>query len=498
MAAALQSADRQHQAKGQRLGGELLLLVAITAAGAALRFSTLGLQSLWYDEAFGAVHLFNGSFGHLLHQLPRTENTPPLWYVLEWLVVQALGRGAVALRLLSALAGTALIPVSWAIGRELAGRRAGAVTAALVAANPLFFWYSQEARAYSLYVLLLAVAFLAFLRAERAATVGRAVAFGLLADLALLSHYFAAFLVVPMAIYLLRRRERRASQLPALSLIGLCGAALLPLAIAQGGKGAEWIARSSLLGRIEAIPQYLLTGYSGAPLGHSVELAVAAPLLVGALLGAAGAWRRGRSLAPVGMTLGVAILGAAIPLFLIAFGQDYFDPRNVIGALFLATCAAGALIGLAARPLLAAVSVCAFLAISVAIDLDPRLQRGDWRGVAAVLAAAQRHLGGGPLVINTVHLGTAPLQYYLGAKPLQAAASARLLVQVGYAPLAPNPTAPPLPGFDLVRATAVHGIDLYLFAAAKPVALQRRELAARTITPSAGPAEPLLYLPPAR
>src|SRR5579875_2841733 len=458
MAAALQSADRQHQAKGQRLGGELLLLVAITAAGAALRFSTLGLQSLWYDEAFGAVHLFNGSFGHLLHQLPHTENTPPLWYVLEWLVVQALGRGAVALRLLSALAGTALIPVSWAIGRELAGRRAAAVTAALLAANPLFFWYSQEARAYSLYVLLLAVAFLAFLRAERAATVGRAVAFGLLADLALLTHYFAAFLVVPMAIYLLRRRERRASQLPALSLTGLCG----------------------------------------APLGHSVELAVAAPLLVGALLGAAGAWRRGRSLAPVGMTLGVAILGAAIPLFLIAFGQDYFDPRNVIGALFLATCAAGALIGLAARPLLAAVSVCAFLAISVAIDLDPRLQRGDWRGVAAVLAAAQRHLGGGPLVINTVHLGTAPLQYYLGAKPLQAAASARLLVQVGYAPLAPNPTAPPLPGFDLVRATAVHGIDLYLFAAAKPVALQRRELAARTITPSAGPAEPLLYLPPAR
>src|SRR5579875_3913715 len=228
MAAALQSADRQHQAKGQRLGGELLLLVAITAAGAALRFSTLGLQSLWYDEAFGAVHLFNGSFGHLLHELPRTENTPPLWYVLEWLAVQAFGRGAVALRLISALAGTALVAVSYLVGRELGGRRAATFAAAFVAANPLFFWYSQEARAYGLYTLMVGLAFLAFLRAERQPTVARSAWFGLFGALALLTHYFAAFLVVPMALYLLRRRSRLPGQLPGLLMVGLCGAALLP------------------------------------------------------------------------------------------------------------------------------------------------------------------------------------------------------------------------------------------------------------------------------
>ena len=62
------------------------------------------------------------------------------------------------------------MPVAWAIGRELAGRRAALVAAALVAVNPLFVWYSQEARAYALFVLMAAVAMLCFLRAEREPT----------------------------------------------------------------------------------------------------------------------------------------------------------------------------------------------------------------------------------------------------------------------------------------------------------------------------------------
>ena len=96
----------------------------------------------------------------------HTENTPPLWYLLAWADSRVLGTGEVALRLPSALAGIATVPVAWAIGRELAGPRAAAIaTAALVAVNPLFVWYSQEARAYGLFVLIAALAMLCFLRA---------------------------------------------------------------------------------------------------------------------------------------------------------------------------------------------------------------------------------------------------------------------------------------------------------------------------------------------
>ena len=151
-------------------------------------------------------------------------------------------------------------------------------------------WYSQEARAYGLFVLT-SRARDAVLRARAATSRRRArlAAFALAGALALLTHYFAVFLLVPMALWLLRDAAHAAGGAArpsrALAVVGL---ALLPLISAQGGHGTQWIGRWALSSRLQAIPQYFLTGYSGAPLGHGVELLVALPILAGAAL---GAWR---------------------------------------------------------------------------------------------------------------------------------------------------------------------------------------------------------------
>ncbi len=42
-------------------------LAALLLLAAALRFSTLGLQSFWYDEAFTPVHVLHASLGATLH-----------------------------------------------------------------------------------------------------------------------------------------------------------------------------------------------------------------------------------------------------------------------------------------------------------------------------------------------------------------------------------------------------------------------------------------------
>ena len=119
----------------------------------------------------------------------HTENTPPLWYLIAWADSRVLGTGEYALRLPSALAGIATVPLAWAIGRELTARRATAIAmAAFVAVNPLFVWYSQEARAYGLFVLFAALAMLCFLRALRVPGAARMAAFALSGSLALLSH----------------------------------------------------------------------------------------------------------------------------------------------------------------------------------------------------------------------------------------------------------------------------------------------------------------------
>jgi mannosyltransferase len=465
-----------------------LALLVVLAAG--LRLGTLNLQSFWYDEAFTPVHVLHASLGATLRAFVHTENTPPLWYVAIWGWGRLFGTGVLALRLPSALAGIATVPVAWGIGRELAGRRAAIVTAALVTCNPLLVWYSQEARAYAFFVLFVALAMLCALRADRDPTPRRLALFALSAALALLSHYFAVFLLIPMVLWLLRPRrasaERpRPSRLPiflAVAALAVVGLALVPLILAQGGHGTQWIGQWPLSERLEAIPQYYLTGYSGAPLGHGIELLVALPILVGIGF---GLWRvlTPRESDGALLALAIAACGVLIPLALALGGADYLAPRNLVAAMIpltamIAVIVAARRTGAAGLAIAGAIAL-AFLAISVDVDLSPRLQRGNWRGLARVLAAGGT--GARERAITTVELGAAPLEYYL--PPLHNLARdtrvrVREIDETGYEPLRPGAGTPPASGFRLVGHADVNGLILYRFRS--PVARTVSEVALRT------------------
>jgi 4-amino-4-deoxy-L-arabinose transferase-like glycosyltransferase len=486
-------------------------LAVLTILAAALRLSTLDLQSFWYDEAFTPIHVLHPSLWATLRSAAHTENTPPLWYLLAWADSRVLGTGELALRLPSALAGIATVPVAWAIGRELAGRRAAIACAALTAVNPLFVWYSQEARAYGLFVLTSALAMLCFLRAARAPVASGSAdgawrsppmaAFALSGALALLTHYFAVFLLIPMVLWLLADRSRRRAALPAVGALVLVGLALLPLISAQGGHGTQWIGLWPLPERLLAIPQYYLTGNSGAPLGHGVELLLALPILAGLLL---GAWRMierpleavarrfgGEQAARLaderrGALIALALLaaGVLIPVVLALLGADYLAPRNLVAAMIpltalIAVVVASPRTGLVGAALVTTIAL-GFLAISLDVDLSPRLQRGNWRELAHVLGAA-----GTGRAITTVELGGAPLQYYLpGLRNLAPGRSVLVseIDETGYAPLRSSAGTPPAPGFGLRARLDIDGLLLYRFRSSVPRAVSGAALRRHVIT----------------
>ena len=471
-------------------------LVGLTLFAAVLRLSTLDLQSFWYDEAFTPIHVLHPSLWATLRSVTHTENTPPLWYMLEWADSRLLGTGEVALRLPSALAGIATVPVAWAIAREIEGsptRRAAVVCAAIVAVNPLFVWYSQEARAYALFVLTAALAMLCFLRALREPTTRRMALFALTGALALLTHYFAVFLLIGMALLLLRDRARRRVALPAVGVLALVGLALLPLISAQGGQGTQWIGHWPLSERLQAIPQYYLTGYSGMPLGRGIELLVALPIVAALAL---GGWRMRASRerhdpdrwnvrrAGVWIALVIAACGVIIPIVLVGFGADYLAPRNLVAAMIPVTAVIAVTsmwpgtgrIGIG----LAALIAVAFLAVSLDVDLSPRLQRGNWRDVAKALRGAPSDRA-----ITTVELGSAPLEYYLhGLHELHERSSVLVseIDETGYAPLRASAGEPPAPGFDLKARLDIDGLIVYRFVSAMPRMVGEATLRRHVIT----------------
>ncbi|WP_299473450.1 glycosyltransferase family 39 protein [uncultured Roseibium sp.] len=136
-----------------------ILLTAILLIAAVLRFHNLDRTSLWYDEAVSWSQS-NGSITELL-TLVASDNYPPLHNIVLWLTMPVLGDSETALRLPSASLGLLSVWLVYLIGKQLQGREAGLLAAALLAISPLHIWYSTEARMYA----LLAACGLAFLLA---------------------------------------------------------------------------------------------------------------------------------------------------------------------------------------------------------------------------------------------------------------------------------------------------------------------------------------------
>src|SRR5690348_12826983 len=241
----------------------LQLLAGITLAGALLRFLTLDVQSYWLDEV-ATVNILHHGFGGMLSAVSAGESTPPLYYGVAWVWAKVFGTNEVGLRSLSALFGTATIVVAFMLGREVAGRRAGLIAAALCAFNPLLVWYSQEARSYALMVLLTALSLLALLRAIDDPTPWRLARWALVAIAAMATHYYAGFLVGAEAVWLLYRCPLRRQAALAVTAAAVAALALLPLALHQRSTGAaRFISESSLAKRLVQVPKQFATGYQG-------------------------------------------------------------------------------------------------------------------------------------------------------------------------------------------------------------------------------------------
>jgi len=182
-------------------------IAACTLLGAAIRGWDLGGSPLWLDE--------NATFLSLQHLWDRGAEAPffvqasnPVYYTLLWAWTQLAGDSATALRALSALAGTACIPVGAALGRQLGGRSAGRLAALLIALHPLQIHYSREARAYALWTLALLLATAALRRAVLRDT-GRSWALAAFAWLAAFGvHVFTAFALPATAACVLWARDR--------------------------------------------------------------------------------------------------------------------------------------------------------------------------------------------------------------------------------------------------------------------------------------------------
>jgi mannosyltransferase len=476
------------------------LLAAFTIAAALIRFATIDVQSYWFDEALTA-HLVGLPFGDMLSRIPDTELTPPLYYVVAWPWAHVFGTHEAALRSLSALFGIATVPVAFAAARELFSKAAAAlVAAALVAFNPLLVWYSQEARPYSLLVLLCALSLLFFARRQPWA-------WAVVSALALLTHYFAAFVVVPEGLWLAWVCRPRQRAVAAGAFVAAVGIALIPLAAHERSKiGTGYIEGLSLRRRAIGVPEDYLTGLV-VKFDSTWEQLLEAFALVVAALGVSLAVARTDAAARRGALLAgaLAVAAAGVPLVLALFGADFLNTRNAIAGCLPALLVLGAGFGATRAPrALALGGVAALCAVGVATTVvfaaDSDYQRSDFRGVAeAVGPLRQERAVVVPGVAGEVAMG----EYLSGLSrmPAQGARVSEVVFTTPRAgklvgPLLGRPRVTPTlpPPFGLVERRYAETWTLLRYRAPAPALVTPNELA-RAAAPVVGGPSVLLQRP---
>jgi len=158
-------------------------------------------QSLWYDEGF-SVYLARLSLGEITART-ASDIHPPLYYYLLHLWLGPFGDSEFVLRFFSLIFGLLTVPLIYVLGRRLMGTASGLLAALLLAISPLYLWYSQEARMYTLVTFLCLLSSYLLLRALEGKANFLWGGYILVNVLAVYSHFYAFFVLAFQALFLL-------------------------------------------------------------------------------------------------------------------------------------------------------------------------------------------------------------------------------------------------------------------------------------------------------
>jgi uncharacterized membrane protein len=183
----------------------LHILIGLTIIAAILRFYHLDFNSLWLDE-ISTYKYSIGSFENMKMMMTTgTDYAPPLFFFLEHFVLQGLGTSELTIRLLPALFGTLTIPVIYFVGKEFWDEKVGLITAGIFTFSPFLIYYSQEARAYAMALLLISIEFYFFLKAAKTEEVKDWILFGVFAGVAFWTHYYTVVFTAMLFTYMIIR-----------------------------------------------------------------------------------------------------------------------------------------------------------------------------------------------------------------------------------------------------------------------------------------------------
>jgi mannosyltransferase len=370
-------------------------------------------RSLGFDEA-ATVAIAGQDGSALWSAIAHDGGNMSGYYALMHVLIDLFGRGALVLRLPSALGTGLAVALLEALALRLFDRRTALIAGLLGAVSlPLVFW-GQSARSYALLVALVTGSFLAFVaivdgERPRAAWI----AYVLCTALALYASLLAILIVPAQLVILAWHRGRARAVAAALGAIAVCCVPLMVLAAQRGSGQLFWVPRPDSTSVNQVLEAVTSAGLE--PTFHATSTTT--PLLVCTLV-ALGviAVAVGRANAPHRWRPALALSWLVVPVA-VAYveslvWQSIFLPRN----LLICIPAVSLLLawGMTRRgtPALLVVSAFAGLLALRALQLAPSygVSPEDWRAATHYVVA---HTARGDCLAFYPSDGRNAFRYYL-------------------------------------------------------------------------------------
>ena len=178
-----------------------IIFLIILALGLFLRVYGLGSENIWFDEA-GSAYYAKQNTGQLIEAVSKIDCTPPLYYVILHYWTGMFGDSEFSLRFPSVLFSLFSIYILYKIGILLFNKNVGLLSSLIISISGFHIYYAQEARSYSLLVLLTLLSFYFFIKMLKNKNSSFSICYAATSILLLYTHIYGVFILIAQNVYI--------------------------------------------------------------------------------------------------------------------------------------------------------------------------------------------------------------------------------------------------------------------------------------------------------
>lgn len=244
-----------------------LYFIAVFVVNVLFKINFLSFSSLWYDEII-SVQSASLDFGHIKH-VSEWDNNPPFYFYCLSVWIKLFNDSVFNIRLLSVIFSSLAAGFVFILANNYFNRITAIVSSILFLSSDILFFYSHEARAYSLILLLSLISTYYYFKFKETANLKYVVLLGIFNFLLVYTHYISGIIIVFQSILMLIYFEQRKKKLFIYSLLISIGFALLRFTKKQfllivafnSSQKTFWLKKSDFNYLKEVLSEFLFSEY---------------------------------------------------------------------------------------------------------------------------------------------------------------------------------------------------------------------------------------------